>query len=92
MQASPIGPSFPFLDLRAEPVHVGAVLVSPVQDDPLGPLLDRLNDLPADLHLLNLGDDLAADLLQQFLPGLRRPRIGQQRGDQRRPTRRQRPP
>ena len=81
-----------FLDLSAEPVHVGAVLVPPAQDAPLRPLLDRLDGLAADLLLLNLGDDLAADLLQQFLAGLRRPRIGQQRGDQRRPARCQRPP
>ena len=63
-----------------------------MQDAPLRPLLDRLDRLAADLLLLDLGDDLPADLLQQFLPLLRRARIGQQRGDQRRPARRQRPP
>jgi len=39
-----------------------------VQDTPLRPFLDDLDRLAADLLLLNLGDDLAADLLQQFLP------------------------
>ena len=64
-----------------------------MKDAALGLLLDALDRLPVG-HLLafDLLDDLAADLLAQLAPLLRVARVGQQRGDQRRPASRQRPP
>src|SRR5208337_2997906 len=70
-------PTVSLLDLLAEPVHVGAVLVPPVQDTPLRLFLDNLDRFAADLLLLDLVDDLPANLFQQLLPLFRCSRIKQ---------------
>ena len=65
---------------------MGAVLAFPDGGAPLRLLLDTLDDLTVAVLLpLGPGDDLPADLLEQLLPRLGRPRVGRRRGDQRTP-------
>ena len=82
-------------DFIAKPLKVFDILrlALPVQDAALGLLLDPLDRLPiGHLFLLDLLHDLAADLLAELLPLFGRAWVRQQRGDQRRPAGRQRPP
>ena len=75
-----------------EPVEIGVVLAPPMQDAADGLLLHLLDGPPTDLPPLDFLDDAAGHPFQDLPALLSVAGVRQQRRDQRRPTRRQRPP
>ena len=75
-----------------EPVEIGAVLAPPMENPADGLLLHLLRSPPADLLPLDLLDDVTGHPFQDLLALFRVTRVEQQRRNERRPARRQRPP